>query len=104
MEPEGISEKAIKLITNSKRAGTQARYESTWNKWVSWCTQRQIDPFRCSVKFVTNFPADLSETGLEYRTLNSYRSAISAFHNNRDSVSTGRHPLVTSLMNGIGHS
>ena len=73
MEAEGIFEKAAKLITNSRRAGTQARYELTWNKWISWCTQRQTDPFRCSVKFVTNFPADLFEAGLEYRTLNSYR-------------------------------
>ena len=49
MEAEGRSEKATKLITNARRAGTQARY-----------------------KFVTNVLADLFKTGLEYRTLNSY--------------------------------
>ena len=103
MEAEGISEKVAKLIANPRRAGTQARYKSAWNKWVSWCTLRQIDPFRCSVKFVTNF-IDLFVTRLEYRTLNSYRSAISAFHDNGDSVPTGRHPLVTSVMKGIGNS
>ena len=97
MEAEEISEKAVKLITNARSVGTQARYESAWNNWVSWCTQRQIDPFRCSVKFVTNFVADLFETGLEYRTLNSYRSTISAFHDNGDSVPAGRHPLVPLL-------
>lgn len=32
MEAEGISEKAVKLIKNARRAGTQAHYESTWNK------------------------------------------------------------------------
>ena len=53
---------------------------------------------------MTNFLADLFETGLEYRTLNSYRSAISAFHENGNSVPTGRHQLVTSLMKGIGNS
>ena len=104
MESEGISEKAAKLIKNPRRAGTQARYKSAWNKWVSWRTSRQIHPFRCSVKFVTNFLADLFETGLEYHTLNSYRSAISAFHDNGDSVPTGRQPLVTSVMKGIGNS
>ena len=60
--------------------------------WVSWCTQRQIDLFRCSVKFVTHFLADLLEVGLEYHTLNSYRSAIFAFNGNGDSVQTGRNP------------
>ena len=49
MEAEGISEKAAKLITNARSGGTQARYKSAWNKWVSWCTQRQADPFQCSV-------------------------------------------------------
>ena len=39
MEAEGISEKAAKLITSARRAGTQARYESAWNKWVCWCTE-----------------------------------------------------------------
>ena len=99
MEAEGIFGKAAKLIAYARRAGTQAHYESAWNKWGSWCTHRQIDPFRCSVKFVTNSLADLFETGLEYRT-----SVIFAFHNNGDSVPTGRHPLVTSLMKGIGNS
>ena len=55
MEAEGISEKAVNLITYARRTGTQARCESAWNKWVSCCTQRQTDPFRCSRKFVTNF-------------------------------------------------
>ena len=104
MEADGISEKAEKLITNARRQGTQARYESAWNKWVSWCTQRQIDPFWCSVKFVANFLADLFETGLEYRTLNSYRSSISAFHKTGHSILTGRHPLVTPLMKETGNS
>ena len=59
---------------------------------VSAGVQTQIDPFSWSVKFVTNFPAGVFEAGLECRTLNSYRSAISAFHNNGDSIATGRHP------------
>ena len=54
---------------------------------------------------MTNFLADLFETGSEYCTLNSYRSAISAFHNGElVGVPTGRHPLVTYLMKGIGNS
>ena len=66
--------------------------------------QRQIHFFRCSIKSVTYFLADLFETGLEYRTLNFYRSIISAFHENGNSVPTGRHSLVFFLMKGIGYS
>ena len=35
MEAEGISEKAAKLITNVRRVGTKACYESAWSKWVA---------------------------------------------------------------------
>ena len=101
MEAKGISEKTEKLIANARRVVTQTRYKPAWNKWVSWCAQRQINPFWCSVKFVTNFLANLFETELDYCTLNSYRSAMSAFHNNGDSVTTGRHPLVTYYLNAI---
>ena len=104
MEAEGISEKTAKLIIIAKRAGEQACHKSAWNKWVGWFTQRQIEPFWCSVKFVTNFLAALFETRLEYCTLNSYRSAVSAFHENGNSVPTGKHPLVSSLKKGIGNS
>ena len=41
--------------------------------------------------------------GLKYRTLNTYRSALSAFHNNGEAIATGKHPLVTNLMKGIGN-
>ena len=54
---------------------------------------------------MTNFLADLLKQGSEYCTLNSYRSAISAFHNGElVGAPTGRHPLVTYLMKGIGNS
>ena len=66
--------------------------------------QKQIHFFRCFAKSVTYFLADLFETGLEYRTLNFYRSIISAFHENGNSVPTGRHSLVFFLMKGIGNS
>ena len=39
--------------------------------------------------------------GFAYRTLNSYRSAISAFHEKIDTVKVGEHPEVCSLMSGI---
>ena len=45
METKGISEKTEKLIANARRVVTQTRYKSAWNKWVSWCAQRQINPF-----------------------------------------------------------
>ena len=46
MEAGGVSEKATNHITNVRWAGTQARYESVWDKRVTWRTQRQTDSFK----------------------------------------------------------
>ena len=54
--------------------------------------------------FVSYFLADLFETRLDYHALKSYRSAISDFHYNADSVSTGRHPFITVVTKGIYNS
>ena len=41
---EGISERASDLIVSSRREGTLSTYSSTWNKWVSWCVEQNVDP------------------------------------------------------------
>jgi integrase len=39
--------------------------------------------------------------GLEYTTLNSYRSAISAYHPEIDGVKVGKHPMISQLLRGV---
>ena len=51
-----------------------------------------------------NFLASQFEAGLEYRTLNVYRSALSATHPQIDGYNVGEHPLVVQLLKGIFNS
>ena len=37
---KGISNTAANLISNSRKSGTTANYQSAWKKWVSWCSER----------------------------------------------------------------
>ena len=101
LSSEGLSEQAISLISDSRRKGTILHYESSWGKWYSWCSERSLDPFRCDINPVLDFLADLFQKGLEYNTICSYRSAISAYHEPIGSFKVGQHPHVTSLMTGI---
>ena len=48
-----------------------------------------------------NFLAKLYEEGYQYRSLNSYRSAISSVHERVDGRTVGEHPLVMRLMKGV---
>ena len=96
---EGLSAAAAGLITNSRRPNSVSNYKSSWGKWSSWCHQKQIDPFRCDLKFILNYLAELFHMGYEYRTINCHRSAISAYHSPINSVPVGKHPRICSLLN-----
>ena len=47
------------------------------------------------------FLSELFDNGLQYRTINVYRSAISASHLSLEGSSIGSHQLVSRFMKGI---
>ena len=49
------------------------------------------------LKFISN----LFSEGLEHRTINGYRSAISAYHEKAEGVPIGQHPQVFQLWLGL---
>ena len=51
-----------------------------------------------------DFLAGLYEEGLEHRTVNSIRSAVSMTHCHVEEVPIGQHPLVTRLLKGVYNS
>ena len=57
LHAEGATEDSAALITNARRSGINAHYESAWRKWHSWCSQRQVDPIKCSVNKILQFLA-----------------------------------------------
>ena len=50
---------------------------------------------------MANFLADLFKEGYLYRSLNSYRSAISVLHSKVDGYLIGQHPLITRMLKGV---
>ena len=100
---EGISGKAAELMSNARRKGTLSAYDSSWKKWGLWCSERNVDPFRCNLTFVLDFLSHLFEKGLEYRTIGVYRSAISTSHHPIGGLNVGKHPQVCELMKGVGN-
>ena len=64
------------------------------------CLQRKIDPFQAPVKDIIEYVTFLSNYGDEYRTINSHKSAISAFHEYNGGLLVGKHPRICSLVSG----
>ena len=55
-----------------------------WSKWPSWCAEGKIDQFCSNINQVLEFLSQLFQNGIPYRTINSYRSVISAFHDHAE--------------------
>jgi hypothetical protein len=43
-EKRGLSGKVVYLLLAGNHETTTAAYQSCWNGWVSWCTERNHDP------------------------------------------------------------
>ena len=98
---EGLSQEVTEVLTSCRRSGTLSHYKSAWEKWNGWYIGRKINPISAGVNHVLQFLSDLYQSGLEYRTINCYRSTISAYHIHVDNKPIGQHPMVCKLLSGV---
>lgn len=56
------------------------------------------------MKQIVNFLTYLFEKGYEYKTINSYKSAISSFHPELEGIKVGQTVLIKQLMTGVFNS
>ena len=96
-----VSERASKIIFASWRSGTESQYKSFLGKWHGWRIEREINPVSCNLNFVLEFLTELYYHNYQYRTINVYRSIISASHLPIDGSPTGSHLLISPFMKGI---
>ena len=82
----GLSEGASNLIQAGWSKGTNTAYQSAWSKWVSWCDKRKDDPLRCGIHSFVDFLADCFQKGLQHRTINLLRSAVSMTHEHVEGI------------------
>ena len=104
LQEEGISKAASDLISKSRRSNSNANYESPWKKSASWCSTRETDSFSSNINEILDYLTDLYKQGVQYRTINNHRSAISAFHEQIQGKPVGEHPRVCALLVGIFNS
>ena len=95
-----ISEATPNLLLAAWRKNTTSTYASAWSKWVGWCDRRQVNPLSAPLSLILEFLKDQFEEGKAYRSLNVYRSALSALLPEIDSFKVGSHPLVSQLLKG----
>ena len=97
---KGFSGQASNIVLAAQRTSTQNQYQSCRSKWVGWCDKQQIYPIQPSIAKVVDFLSELFQAGLQYSTLNCYRSAISSTIPQVVGCPVGQHPLVCKFMKG----
>ena len=101
LQEQGISQEAADIICSSWRKSTEKSYTSAWNKWSSWCQERSINPFSATIAQVADFLTCQFNSGKQYSTINSYRSAISNTHPQIEGQPVGKHLIICRLMQGM---
>ena len=98
---EGLTDQLVDLLESSRTLGTLHHYKTGWWKECSRCLWKKIDPVSAGVNCVLEFLSNLFSEILEQRTINGYRSAISAYHEKGEGVTIGQHPQVCQLLLGV---
>ena len=100
---QNIQERVCKILLASWEKRTEKQYESAWKQFCRWCHKKSVNPFSCPLGSTLLYLSDFYAKGLQHRTVNSHRSAISMTHLPIDNVCIGAHPLVSRLIKGISN-
>ena len=103
LEDKTLPTRVTNLITSARSTGTRLNYNSTWKKFCGWCSEQKVDPIQCHIIYILDFLASLFDKGLAYRTVNVYRSSISAQHGHIGGKPIGVHKEICALMKGISN-
>jgi hypothetical protein len=82
LQDYGLSEDTTDIPISSWRPSTRQQYWTYFKKWLLFCSQRKVDPFKATEIEVLNFLTHLYKYGLDYSTLNTTRCMVSLYDNN----------------------
>ena len=68
---KGLSDRVVSIMQMSWRTSTESAYSSVWNRWSSWCAQRQADPVSAPLNVILDNFTELYPEGKQYRTINT---------------------------------
>ena len=92
---QGFSREVSQRIASGGRADSTHRiYDSKWERFTVWCTERDTYPLEASVAQVCDFFNMLFSEGLAPVTIEGYRSAIDSVWAIQGRSLAGNHPVV----------
>ncbi|XP_046564208.1 uncharacterized protein LOC124273040 [Haliotis rubra] len=99
-QERGISPQVADVMLQSWRGSTRKQYKTYWDRWIKFCSRKQVDSVSPPIEMVLEFLYELYSEGLSYSSLNTARSALSVLIVST-AVPVGEHPLVKRFMKGV---
>ena len=90
-----------KVVMASWRSSTKKQYHTYINKWLDFCRQRQIDPYKPGLTAALQFLHTFNDNELSYSAINTARSALSTVLTTEGAKTFGRHPVVSRYLKGV---
>ena len=79
LQVRGICPRATSYLLKSWRPGTEKQYSAAWKCFCFRCDRRQTNPLQADLGTVCDFLTEqFGDSKKSYRTINSYRSALSS--------------------------
>ena len=101
IENPEISDETINVINASWRDSTKQQYRNYHQKWLQFCSKKQINPFKANINNVLSFLTDLFKSGLGYSSIHTARCALSSYFSLDNSVNISSNVLVKRFMKGV---
>ena len=87
-----------KFLANHLAVGTQKGYNSSFSKFDSYCSSRNLNPTNCNPQDIARYLMFLYESGSSYSSVNLARSAISKFHVGFNGIPAGQNQIVCNAV------
>jgi hypothetical protein len=100
---EELSMEDLDFLSNHLAYNTSNEYGYIFKRFRSFCVLLNEDPLTCSPAVIVKYLRSLYESGAQYRTVNSHRSAISKFHCGWAGIPIGKHPLMCQAVKAVFH-
>ena len=101
LEDKGHSQDTISIVLASWREGTKSQYQSSLNKWISYCDANDISVLSPDLPQALDFLSKLYNENASYSTINTAKSALSSLLQLDSDIPFGQLPLVKRFMKGI---
>ena len=99
-----FSSRASSLISEARRKSTTIVYNAKWKIFFSWCSARQVDPLRPSMRRIADFLIFLFDVKkLAVSTIRGYRSMLSHTLSFRGIRTIGTDVMLSDLIRSLEH-